>query len=121
MILVSIMFAASCIGNGISGIVADRMGRKFALIIANLVLLLSWVVTFFATNFPALLIGRIVMGIACGVAFSASFIIQSEICLIAYRGTIGSLNNVTWNVGFAIGLVVGAILPLQYYAIGIYE
>ena len=112
------MFITSCLGNALSGSLADLVGRKTALISANLVFVVSWIVTHFALTFPILLSGRILMGLGCGVTFATSYILQSELALIDYRGTVGSLNNVCWTLGFVFGAIAGAFLPLRNFVPG---
>ena len=115
-ILVSIMLVASTVGNCLAGVIAEKLGRKLTLLGSNMLLQVSWAITYFAPNFLTLLVGRIIMGLACGVSVSAGYMLLGEISTIAYRGTLGTVNTMSLNFGYMFGLIVGALLPLPFYA-----
>ena len=113
---VSIMLIASTVANCVSGVIAEKVGRKLTLVGANLVLVTSWVITYFAPNFLTLLAGRVIMGLGCGVALSTSYMLIGEISLITYRGSIGNINTTCLNCGYMFTLIIGTTLPLPFYA-----
>ena len=110
------MLIASTIGNGVAGIVAEKLGRKVTLFGSNMLLQISWAITYFAPNFLTLLAGRIIMGLGCGISIATSFMLLGEISTISYRGTLGTINNVCLNFGYMFGLLIGASLNLPFFA-----
>ena len=44
-----------------------------------------------------------------------SYSLLSEICLIAFRGHLASLNTFNSNCGWLIGLSLGLVVPVQYF------
>ena len=110
------MLIASTLGNAIAGVIAEKLGRKLTMLGSNMILQVSWAITYFAPNFLTLLAGRVVMGLACGVSVASSFMLLGEISTIAYRGTLGTVNTMCLNFGYMFGLIIGATLPLPFYA-----
>lgn len=109
------MLIASTIGNALTGLIAEKLGRKLTLFGSNMLLQVAWAVTYFAPNFLALLAGRVLMGLACGVSMATSYMLLGEISTVAYRGTLGTVNTLSLNFGYMLGLAIGSILPLPFY------
>ena len=109
------MLVASTLGNCLAGVIAEKLGRKLTLLGSNMLLQVSWAVTYFAPNFLTLLVGRVMMGLSCGVSLATSYIFLGEISTITYRGTLGTVNTTFLNFGYMFGLVIGAILPLHFF------
>ena len=66
----------------ISGAIADMIGRKRTLIIAQMFVLVGWIVVYFAQQFFLLLIGRFLIGLGKGISLPVTIMLNSEIALI---------------------------------------
>ena len=117
-IAVSILLISSFVGNVVAGPIAEVLGRKLALIVGNAIIIISWIITYFAPNFSIILTGRIIMGLGTGVSFATGVTLTSEIGLIAYRGTLSITNTMCWTFSFVLGLIIGSSAGINVYAPG---
>ena len=97
----------------VSGFFSDFFGRKKALIIGQVVMLLGWVVVYFATSFGVLLSGRCITGLGIGIAYPTICMYLCEIALIRLRGTMAVMNTIMTNASFIYSLLFSATLSLQ--------
>ena len=74
-------------------------------------------------TFTPIMIGRILSGFGCGLTLPAAYMLLSDVSLVRFRGIFAVLNSSACNVGFLIGLMVGAwyvlILILDLVALSI--
>lgn len=66
-LLTSILNLGGLIGSLLSSRVADTKGRRWTLLCNNLFLFIGPIVMGFANSYSALVIGRMIVGIGCGV------------------------------------------------------
>ncbi|QKJ85788.1 MFS transporter [Paramixta manurensis] len=83
----------------ISGLLADRFGRKIPLIIAAVTFIISAWGTAAAGNFDAFVIYRIVGGVGIGLASALSPIYIAEVSPAAQRGRFVAINQLTIVLG----------------------
>ena len=62
--------------------------------------------------------GRVLHGLSCGLIMSVSYLLMSELTLVRWRGVFGTLVTMMINMGFLIGLILGAVLPVKVFAVG---
>lgn len=67
----SVHSAATPLGSLVSGLLMDRCGRKLALQIASIPLIIGWTLIGFSPNHGILLLGRLVAGVSAGLTAAA--------------------------------------------------
>ena len=95
----SVTTLAMLVGALISGPIADQFGRKFAVIISEIITGLGWVTASLARNFPALLTSNLFLGLGAGMAGQVTYLLLSEIALIKYRGIFANINSLVIILG----------------------
>lgn len=96
------------------GPLADRKGRKFALLISSFSFVISWMFIWFAPNFEVHLIARFVQAIGLAMYMSSASSVISDVvdnrilgsCMGIYRGFI------------SIGVILGPVYALTLSGIG---
>ncbi|WP_421812740.1 sugar porter family MFS transporter [Flagellimonas sp.] len=99
---VSSAIVGCVIGALTAGYVADRMGRKKALIITALLFALSAIGCLLAPNFTLLVVARIIGGVGVGAASMLSPLYISEISPAEKRGSLVSL----YQLGIVLGIII---------------
>ncbi|BEI90853.1 uncharacterized protein CcaverHIS019_0309230 [Cutaneotrichosporon cavernicola] len=94
------------IGLFIAGIVAERIGYRYTVIIA-----LVWITAFLtlfvtANNLTTLLMGEILCGLPWGAFQTICISYAAEVCPIALRGYLTCFVNCCWGIGQVIGIGV---------------
>jgi len=120
--IVSVFTIGGLIGGLIAGKLADHFGRRFILSLNNCIFLLGSILLSFAVNFEMLIIGRTVVGLACGISSVVVPIYLSEISPSRLRGTIGTLNQLLLTIGILVSELLGIIwssCPSWRYLLGI--
>lgn len=73
MFLASISVLVCPIGLIITGILTDKIGRKKAILITYIPMIISWLILVFANSYRAILIARIILGYPFGKYFPSIF------------------------------------------------
>jgi len=105
-VTVSAVLIGAVIGASISGILADRYGRKIMIVLASIIFGVGAIFSAVSPNVNALIISRVVVGIAIGMA---SFIVPlyiAEVAPINIRGALVSLNQLAITLGIVISYMV---------------
>eukprot|EP00095_Tigriopus_kingsejongensis_P003815 maker-scaffold278_size225338-snap-gene-0.15 protein:Tk03815 transcript:maker-scaffold278_size225338-snap-gene-0.15-mRNA-1 annotation:"solute carrier family facilitated glucose transporter member 8 isoform x2" len=110
----SVLLVASLVGTLLSGIISDWIGRKKTLMLSNWLMAIGWIGTYFASNFPTLVGSRMLMGVSCGCNLSTNLSLLSEISIIRYRGSLGTLNTMFTNLGMMFVFVYNYSVPREY-------
>ncbi|KAI9789877.1 MAG: MFS sugar transporter [Piccolia ochrophora] len=94
------MPAGSLLGALMSSFLADRLSRKTAIQIGAVIWIVGSILQAAVHNIPMLVVGRIVAGIAVGIASSVVPIYQAEIAPREIRGRVVSLQQwaITWGI-----------------------
>jgi len=87
------------LGAVLSGVVADRYGRKNPLILAALLFTISAFGTGYGDNFTPFIIYRLIGGLGIGLASTLSPMYIAEIAPAKYRGQFVAINQLTIVVG----------------------
>lgn len=104
----------SAIGALFGGRLADKCGRKFIYTYNLLVYMLGVLIIMFSINFPMLLAGFLITGIAVGVGVPASWTYISEISDSTNRAKHIGVSQFAWSCGPAIIFTLGVLLsPLS--------
>jgi len=97
------------IGTILSGSIIEKIGCLWTLRLGMMCELGGWACIIagqFAFN--PVIVGRILSGFGCGLTLPAAYMLLSDVSLVRFRGIFAVLNSSSCNVGFLIGLVVGA-------------
>ena len=98
-IVVSAVLLGAMIGAAIGGRLADRMGRRATLVQVAVLFILGAIGTALAPSISWLSIGRVIVGIAIGIASFTAPLYISEISPPDVRGKLVSLNQLMITIG----------------------
>lgn len=93
------------IGSSLAYAIADSLGRRRELISASVFYILGAILTAISPNFPLLVIGRFIYGIAIGLAMHAAPMYIAETCPSQIRGRLISLKEFFIVFGMLMGYV----------------
>lgn len=103
----------SAIGALLGGMLVDKYGRKFIYKYDLLVYMLGILLIVFSFNFPMLLIGYVVTGLAVGAAIPAAWTYIAEEAPDGERAARVGWGQLAWSIGPAITLLLSvALSPL---------
>ncbi|MFW5486916.1 MAG: sugar porter family MFS transporter [Desulfovibrio sp.] len=105
-IVVSAVLIGAMLGAFFSGQVTDRFGRKKVVLITALVFAFGTIWAAMAQNMIGLAYGRLVLGMAIGVASFCVPLYISEISPPAMRGALVSLNQLMITIGILVSYFV---------------
>ncbi len=105
IVMGGVLFGAF-IGAIFSGRITDYFGRKKLLIASAIIFMLGAVGTALAPTIPILILGRIVIGLAIGVASYAAPLYISEIAPKRKRGALVALNQLAISIGILLSYIV---------------
>lgn len=113
-IVVSAVLIGAVIGAAVGGYMADRVGRRKAILVAALVFILGAIGTAFTPNVFLLIAGRIVVGLAIGIASMSAPLYISEVAPAKVRGSLVSLNQLAITIGIVVSYLIDyALAPIQ--------
>jgi SP family galactose:H+ symporter-like MFS transporter len=92
------------------GTLADHFGRRKIIILAAVIFALGGIGTALAMNIAWLILGRIIVGMAIGVASFAAPLYISEVSPAPIRGKLVSLNQLAITIGIVVSYLVGYAL-----------
>ena len=105
-IVVSSVLIGAVIGASVSGILADKYGRRIMIILAAIIFGAGAIFTALTPNVYLLISGRIAVGIAIGIASFISPLYISEVAPVHIRGALVSLNQLALTTGIVISYLV---------------
>jgi SP family galactose:H+ symporter-like MFS transporter len=105
----AVLFGA-IIGAIFGGAWSDRFGRRKILIAVALIFIFGGIGTALATSVVWLIVGRVIVGIAIGVASFAAPLYISEVSPANVRGKLVSLNQLAITVGIVVSYLAGYAL-----------
>jgi SP family galactose:H+ symporter-like MFS transporter len=108
--VVSAVLFGAVIGAIFGGALSDRFGRRRIIIVAALIFSLGAIGTAFAEGVAWLVIGRVIVGIAIGVASFAAPLYISEVSPANVRGRLVSLNQLAITAGIVVSYLIGYAL-----------
>jgi MFS family permease len=107
--MTTIVFAGMAIAATLWGSVADRLGRKVALVSSTFIILCAGVACAFATSFEVLLVLRLFVGVGVAGAHVA-FSLLVEWMPPRLRGRVGIALSIWWSVGAVLEAVVARLV-----------
>jgi len=100
-----------CIGGAmVAGVLADKLGRKYALIVSALLFVISAAGTALADSITPFVLYRILGGIGIGIASTVSPMYISEVSPADRRGKLIAVNQLTIVIGVLAAQIVNLII-----------
>jgi SP family galactose:H+ symporter-like MFS transporter len=109
-VVVSSVLVGALIGAAFGGELADRLGRRKVIILAAAIFALSAFLTASVPSIPWLILGRIMVGIAIGIASITAPLYISEVAPAEMRGALVSLNQLAITIGIVVSYLVDYLL-----------
>ena len=106
-IVAGIVLVGAVIGATVAGTLSDRFGRRRVILVTALVFVIGALASAAAENVTVLLTGRLLIGIAIGVASMLTPLYLAEIAPAASRGAVTSLNQLCITLGILVSYLVG--------------
>lgn len=110
--IVSIFIVGGVTGSLSGAWIANKVGRKGAIVIANLLAIISGTLFMCSKNYTSvelLLLGRLVLGLSGGITTSVMPIYLTELATINLRGVMGTL----CPLGLCVGLLFSQVMGLK--------
>ncbi|KAF9187158.1 hypothetical protein BGZ51_004287 [Haplosporangium sp. Z 767] len=98
--IVASMAAGSFLGALMAGTLGDKISRRRTIMLASIIWIVGSILQCVTVNIPMLIVGRIINGVAVGLASMIVPVYQSEIAPKEIRGRIVSLQQwaITWGI-----------------------
>ncbi|CAI5500985.1 unnamed protein product [Closterium sp. Naga37s-1] len=112
----SLITVGAMLGAVGAGAVAEGVGRRGALALAALLLAAGWGGIALAQSLPLLLSSRVINGLGVGLASYVVPVYIAEVAPNAWRGALGSLNQLAITVGMLGVYSAGLALPWRPFA-----
>jgi MFS family permease len=115
-LVVSSLLSGAALGSLAAGVLADHAGRRKALLVASVPMLLGPLVSANATGLSGMIVGRLVTGAGVGLSSSLVPLYVAEIAPTNARGTCGSLNQLMICTGILLALLANLCLdPTEHW------
>lgn len=105
-LVVSLFLAGAAVGALVAGRISDRLGRRPALGVSALLFGVGLVLSTIAPGLALMLVGRVVQGLAAGIASAVVPVYLNEIATDDDRGRLGTLNQLMVTIGLLISYLV---------------
>ena len=106
-LVAGIVLVGAVIGASVGGTVSDRFGRRLVILVTALMFVAGALTSAFAPSVGILLAGRLLIGIAIGVASMLTPLYLAEISPAASRGAVTSLNQLCITLGILVSYLIG--------------
>ncbi|XP_031639034.1 facilitated trehalose transporter Tret1-2 homolog [Contarinia nasturtii] len=109
--LASIGFVFEICGSIFSALITDALGRKFAMMIVNVPLVIAWFMMYTASNTFHIFIASILLGLGAGLMESPIITYVGEICEPTFRGVMVAYTHVGWSLGMILVATLNTLMP----------
>ncbi|KAM6169219.1 solute carrier family 2, facilitated glucose transporter member 8 [Rhynchocyon petersi] len=113
----AIVTLGAAAGGVLGGWLVDRAGRKLSLLLCTMPFVTGFAVITAAQDVWMLLGGRLLTGVACGIASLVAPVYISEISYPAVRGMLGSCVQLMVVTGILLAYMAGWILEWRWLAV----
>lgn len=101
-VVTAVFSIGGLLGSFFAGLVADMFGRKKASLFASILGFFGSLVLFGSNSYAALVVGRVIVGVASGIYVVITSLFINEICPIELKGAFGSMNQLSINSGILL-------------------
>lgn len=109
-LLTTVTLVVSAVGGALAGVLADRVGRVFALKVTIAMYALFTVLCGFAWNFESLLAFRALQGLGFGGEWAVGAILVAEYADPRFRGRALGYVQSAWAVGWGLAVLVYTVV-----------
>lgn len=113
----AIVTLGAAVGGVLGGWLMDRAGRKLSLLLCTVPFVAGFAIITAAQNVWMLLGGRLLTGLACGVASLVAPVYISEIAYPEVRGLLGSCVQLMVVTGILLAYLAGWVLEWRWLAV----
>jgi sugar porter (SP) family MFS transporter len=106
-LVVSAILVGAMVGALSSGRIADRFGRRAAIIVAAAVFAVGAIFAAVAPDAPALVAARVVLGLGVGLASALVPVFIAEVAPPAARGRLVAVNQLLITIGIVVAYAIG--------------
>src|SRR3984885_8535799 len=106
-LVAGIVLVGAVLGAMMAGTLSDRFGRRPVILVTALVFVVGALLSAAATAVWMLVVGRLLIGVAIGVASMLTPLYLAEIAPAASRGAVTSLNQLCITLGILVSYLVG--------------
>ena len=106
-LVAGIVLVGAVLGAMVAGTLSDRFGRRRVILVTALAFVIGALLSAAADSVAMLLVGRLLIGIAIGVASMLTPLYLAEIAPAASRGAVTSLNQLCIVLGILASYMVG--------------
>jgi SP family galactose:H+ symporter-like MFS transporter len=106
-LVTSIALAGAALGALVAGSLSDALGRRIVILAAAALFFAGALVSAFAMAFWWLLVGRVIVGAAIGIASALTPLYLSELAPKDRRGGVVTLNQTFLTIGILVSYLVG--------------
>ncbi|GMA56376.1 hypothetical protein GCM10025858_08790 [Alicyclobacillus sacchari] len=107
--VVSAILIGAIIGSAVSGPLTDKMGRKKVVLIAALIFCIGAIGSALTPSTGVLILFRIVLGLAVGIASTMVPMYLSEMAPTEIRGALSSLNQLMIVIGILLAYIINYV------------
>ena len=109
----SLLQVPNCTLTLLSGFITNLIGRKKAMITAQILYVAGWICTYFSPSYTILLVARCLIGSGIGMSFNSTNMYLSEISLIRFRGSLSIMTTVNMNLFVGVSYACAATLSFE--------
>ncbi|XP_018578883.1 facilitated trehalose transporter Tret1-like isoform X2 [Anoplophora glabripennis] len=113
----SLMPLGALVGGLCGGTFIEYLGRKWTILLTNILFLTAWTVSYFAQNYVYLYVSRAITGASVGIASLTLPVYLAETIQPEVRGTLGLLPTAFGNIGILVCFLFGTVYQWQELAL----
>lgn len=115
---ISGLMPLGALGGGIlGGTFIDHLGRKWTLLVTDVLFLIAWSINYFAQNYSYMYVSRLISGLSVGIASLTLPVYLAETLLPGVRGSLGLLPTALGNIGILVCYMLGQMYEWQELAL----
>lgn len=105
------------VGGLCGGTSIEYLGRKWTILLTNILFLTAWTVSYFAQDYTYLYASRVITGASVGIASLTLPVYLAETVQPEVRGTLGLLPTAFGNIGILVCFLFGTVYRWQELAL----
>ncbi|KAJ8949160.1 hypothetical protein NQ318_012908 [Aromia moschata] len=113
----SFMPLGALVGGLCGGTLIEYLGRKWTILLTNILFLAAWSVNYFAQSYEYLYASRIISGTSVGIASLTLPVYLAETIQPEVRGTLGLLPTAFGNIGILVCFLFGTVYQWKILAL----